>query len=102
MSFQLPLFLPFFPPAFARSPPSPQSPLPVIHGHLLPASDFPSSSSVHHCPPLSQPPFPAATALRVELLLGAAILPFQVPRWEIQEVAGNGVLSITKPLLEGT
>ena len=58
MSFQLPLFLPFFPPAFARSSPPPQPPLPVIHGHLLTASDFSSSSSVHHCPPLSQPPLP--------------------------------------------
>lgn len=39
-------------------PRPPQPPLPVIHGHLLPASDFSSSSSVHHCPPLSQPPLP--------------------------------------------
>lgn len=54
MSFQLPLFLPLF---HQPSPghPRPQSPLPVIHGHLLPASDFPSSSSVHQWPPLSQP-----------------------------------------------
>lgn len=58
MSFQLPLFLPFLPTSLRQVTPAPQSPLPVIHRHLLPASDFPSSSSVHHCPPPSQPPFP--------------------------------------------